>query len=239
MDFEALERLARLRDTGVLTDDEFQLQKERLLSQQTHQQAGAAPIPSSTWTGGNILRLAAALTIIGGIIVFVLLGGLNPEARDSPAASTIRQSAVEPGAIPAREIVSPPALPKEGSDPQERCYGRWLNDSKGNGGEDAFLLTISEDGGFKVDSFTGGDERGDWAPNNSRYDPGTLALYEEERADGSKSIGSTITDCGARKATFEVGEGSVSRDAGTYTLIRVASDFDTETAKRGIFWNPD
>ena len=72
MDLEALERLSRLRDSGVLTDDEFQIQKDRILSQQGHRQA-SAEIASGGWSGWEIIRLVAALFIVAGIVAFFLL----------------------------------------------------------------------------------------------------------------------------------------------------------------------
>lgn len=74
MDFDALERLARLKDTGVLTDEEFQTQKAALLAVRRATDR-TAPVPTDApqehpnprilpWALGGICAAAFAITAI-------------------------------------------------------------------------------------------------------------------------------------------------------------------------------
>lgn len=71
VDYEAIERLARLRDSGVLTEDEFASQKARILS-------GTVPVPSAD-NGHEIHSIPPQSTrsrfgLFVGLVIFVLLG---------------------------------------------------------------------------------------------------------------------------------------------------------------------
>lgn len=158
---------------------------------------------------------------------------LAAKKADAPNVNGMLQMA------PATAPSIPSAKAETDHNLQAKCYGGWLHSSKGHGGEDAFLLTVYKDGSYKVDSFTGGEERGGWIADNSQSDPGTLYLHEAERTDQVASEGSIISGCGEKTATLAFGAGSVFRGVGSYKLIKVSGDFNTETAKRGILWNPD
>ncbi len=96
MDYDALERLARLRDSGILTKEEFAAEKQRLLSGQ-HNPPDSRPAESEGWAGMPRLLLGAL-----AILVFVVLasrfgGGdvSNTVAFDEPMEPTNEAAEVE------------------------------------------------------------------------------------------------------------------------------------------------
>jgi hypothetical protein len=99
--FESLERLAALRDRGVLTEAEFGAEKARLLRVQAApgREAGLAPIasnPKLRWIGGGI----AVALVLGGLLAYAARGDIQRgnSARDGRITEGGSRTAVSPRA---------------------------------------------------------------------------------------------------------------------------------------------
>jgi len=107
--FEGLERLARLRDSGVLTEDEFQSEKAKLLGGSEPTDSAPVVHPTSEGrTGPNtviiILVITGLLIAFAGILTIIGTDNSNPPARsanttvlaketpESPPAATLSES---------------------------------------------------------------------------------------------------------------------------------------------------
>lgn len=101
MDLEALERLARLRESGALTDEEYNLQKQRILANIDQEgwenQRSSVPI----WIGG------AALVVV---VVFLAWGGFDADG-DKPAIKEANPVAVQATQAVASDSPSASSMP--------------------------------------------------------------------------------------------------------------------------------
>ena len=100
IDVESLERLDRLRQTGVLTDEEFQIQKRKLLDDK------ATDFPDRKmklllWTGLIIFTLIAALTFSWATLT-----------KDGPMTKSEAENIAKPNAPPARGPTAPSEMPE-------------------------------------------------------------------------------------------------------------------------------
>lgn len=107
MDFEALERLGRLRDSGAITPEEFQSEKRKLLSDETQaapEEYRVADPPSSS--RGAVLPIVVALIALG-LIGFTAYYFLAAKGGDEAAVSTTSNgAAAAPTRFAAKSAVS-------------------------------------------------------------------------------------------------------------------------------------
>ena len=97
---DALERLHRLRESGAITDAEFELEKERLLRPPARAATAPPRTPSWVWIAGG-----AAATFLVALLVILLLRRENGEQENVSASVNI----VAPSA-PEANLVAPAAV---------------------------------------------------------------------------------------------------------------------------------
>lgn len=87
--YEELEKLAKLREQGILTDEEFQVQKKKILEENTHPSPPAPPEKKNSNNVLLILALCALPLIIGAIFWFTKSGSTtaSSELADSTQAA--------------------------------------------------------------------------------------------------------------------------------------------------------
>lgn len=140
--YDELERLQRLRESGALTDEEFQAEKRRLLGHQSlapeeePEEAGAGPGSHSRRPIWIALALAAfAVAIVAGLWFGRMSGG-SDEIVDLPMP--------EENLTVEANIVEPPAMPDVQKLPPEEQLARAFEAAFGSRGE--AVLPVPADG---------------------------------------------------------------------------------------------
>lgn len=151
---EAIERLARLRESGAISEAEYEAQKQRLLAQPERN-----PFPSRL-----AIPIAAGVALLGlGASAFIWLSPRQAETvRPAPAVTSAAPAPAaarpEPAVQPAKPAETAPATPvpadqQPAEDPvaltRAQLIGHWANpetDGCSGGGGD---VTLRSDGSYE------------------------------------------------------------------------------------------
>lgn len=155
---EAIERLARLKESGAISEAEFEAQKQRLLAQPE-----ARPFASRRTAG--IIAAGLALLGVGAVALLWQSPQDPPPARTATAPATTSvttppaaaqlNSAAQPAKPPATEESAAPTPPEDRQPPEApagltraQLIGRWANLEAGCSGDDA-AVTLRSDGSYE------------------------------------------------------------------------------------------
>lgn len=113
MDLEALERLGRLKESGVLTDEEFDAQKQRLLSSAEQSESSQ----TGDWDEPPVRNSSRTLLIVGLVVAALSAFGLFAYWREGHQPSSIEQS-------PHNAVNGQAALPRATAPKPNRKNGK-------------------------------------------------------------------------------------------------------------------
>jgi hypothetical protein len=166
--YDALERLQRLRESGALTDEEFQAEKRRLLGHGVDEPV-EAPAPAETEELIEVREEAHSrlplffLIGAGVLIVAIVLGLLLGRMVSGPGGRSQSNEVAPEGNIAADlNLIQPEAPPDVRSLPSEEQLAR------------AFEAAFGAKGGATLNMDSGKDYKTDSFPEAVRYTPGKL-----------------------------------------------------------------
>ncbi|TFI56629.1 SHOCT domain-containing protein [Sphingomonas parva] len=184
--YDALERLQRLRESGALSEAEFEAEKQRLLGHEAAPEpeagaAGDAPAAPSRRPLYIILGIAA---LIAAIVAGLFLGGLVGRSGDGGEEANVVAPVEENAATEVNLVEAPPPVDLRAL-PAEEQLARAFEAAFGSRGEALLAVEAPQD----VDAAGGQAES---ASETVRYTPGRLlwlpfgpVLISEGRAEGA------------------------------------------------------
>lgn len=234
MDFEALERLAKLRYSGVLTEDEFNAQKHYLLAGSPGPN-GANPVGRKRLSSAVIAGAVLVLALIA-ILSFIAMRGIGTSSQDTQseilAAGTQNGAgpaltAPSPGVVPALPLKRPgstaskqPATATASAQPAVTCLGRWVYFPRDLQNNVAFSVQVDRNFSYKIQFSDFGRSSGNWMQIGS---VGADLRLEDSKQRDTFNLG----ECG-RTAMIMFSDGR------EFELQRARGDLAQEARRRGV-----
>ena len=211
---ERLERLARLRDQGALSPDEFEAQKAALLGTTAAARAGRLPI---------VATILAALLLIGAGAVYLMLRAPSRPAQANAAAAAPPANSARPAAAAqlAPAAIPPASNPATGEPLLGNChmdscsYSRLVRRETVRESPAGRLLRITLLGGTQGEA--GDDGPDEDAPIIWDRDPHDVFIFCSTRLPavmmrvaGQRTLQTDLLDLGGRNAISDVLIGSAN-----------------------------
>jgi hypothetical protein len=192
LDLDALERLARLRQDGMLTESEYHAQKQQLLKRPQMSNSSAAGLRPRVW----VVALVVATAAVAAFAVFVL----SRNGQSAPMAVPQKEAAAQESAVAPSVGVQANRTVSTDENPSS-LVGTW---APVDGCSDGAAVTLATDG-----QYVSSDGGGRWSLRGRQLhmtnwggSPAVVRARSRDRLELTWSYGSEVWQrCSASSAT--------------------------------------